>query len=110
MELATLLVYYQYISKTDVIAGKYYRCGENDFGSPLKIFNTNYRTLFGKRGSTYNGFAKGFICLETEEGKALLKQWGLEGEYIGVGHCILGYPAEEPKPAAPRKADYIVRV
>ena len=48
--------------------------------------------------------------LETEEGKALLKQWGLEGEYIGVGHCILGYPAEEPKPAAPRKADYIVRV
>ena len=69
MELATLLEYYQYISKTDVIAGKYYRCGENDFGSPLKIFNTNYRTLFGKRGSTYNGFAKGFICLETEEGK-----------------------------------------
>ena len=48
--------------------------------------------------------------LETEEGKALLKQWGLEGDYIGVGHCILGYPAEEPKPAAPRKADYIVRV
>ena len=48
--------------------------------------------------------------LETEEGKALLRQWGLEGEYIGVGHCILGYPAEEPKPAAPRKADYIVRV
>ena len=48
--------------------------------------------------------------LETEEGKALLKQWGLEGEYIGVGHCILGYPAEEPKPAAPRKAGYIVRV
>ena len=48
--------------------------------------------------------------LETEEGKALLRQWGLEGDYIGVGHCILGYPAEEPKPAAPRKAGYIVRV
>ena len=48
--------------------------------------------------------------LETEEGKVLLKQWGLEGDYIGVGHCILGYPAQEPKPAAPRKADYIVRV
>ena len=45
---------------------------------------------------------------ETEEGKALLKKWGLEGEYIGVGHCILGYPAEEPKAAAPRKPDYIV--
>ena len=45
---------------------------------------------------------------ETEEGKALLKKWGIEGDYIGVGHCILGYPAEEPRPAAPRKPDYIV--
>ena len=42
--------------------------------------------------------------------KALLKKWGIEGDYIGVGHCILGYPAAEPKPAAPRKPDYIVRV
>lgn len=46
----------------------------------------------------------------TEEGKALLKKWGIEGEWIGVGNCILGYPAAEPRPAAPRKADYIVRV
>ena len=43
-------------------------------------------------------------------GKALLKKWGIEGDWIGVGHCILGYPAAEPKPAAPRKPDYIVRV
>ena len=28
---------------------------------------------------------------ESEEGKALLKKWGIEGEWIGVGHCILGY-------------------
>ena len=47
---------------------------------------------------------------ETEEGKALLKKWGIEGEWIGIGHCILGYPATEPKPAAPRKPDYIVKV
>ena len=46
----------------------------------------------------------------TEEGKALLKEWGIEGDWIGIGHCILGYPAEAPKPAAPRKPDYIVRV
>ena len=44
------------------------------------------------------------------EGKALLKKWGIEGDWIGVGHCILGSPATEPKPAAPRKPDYIVRV
>lgn len=47
---------------------------------------------------------------ETDEGKALLKEWGIAGDWIGVGHCILGYPAEQPKPAAPRKPDYIVRV
>ena len=46
----------------------------------------------------------------SDEGKALLKKWGINGEWVGVGHCILGYPAAEPKPAAPRKADYIVRV
>ena len=45
---------------------------------------------------------------ETEEGKALLRQWGIEGDWVGIGHCILGYPAEEPRPAAPRKPDYIV--
>lgn len=44
------------------------------------------------------------------EGKALLKKWGLAEDYIGVGHCILGYP-EGPLPEAkPRKEDYIVRV
>ncbi len=43
------------------------------------------------------------------EGKALLKKWGVEGNYTGVGHCILGYAATEPAPAKPRKADYIVR-
>ena len=47
---------------------------------------------------------------ETEEGKALLRQWGIEGDWVGIGHCILGYPAADPKPAAPRKPDYIVEV
>ena len=27
---------------------------------------------------------------ETEEGKALLRELGVEGDYEGVGHCILG--------------------
>lgn len=44
---------------------------------------------------------------DSEEGKALLKEWGLEGEYIGIGHCILGYPATELPAAKPRKADYV---
>lgn len=47
---------------------------------------------------------------DSDEGKALLRRWGIEGDWVGVGHCILGYPAADPKPAAPRKADFVVRV
>jgi len=47
---------------------------------------------------------------ESEEGKNLLKKWGVEGDYIGVGSCVLGYP-DCPKPeAAPRKKDYVVYI
>lgn len=46
----------------------------------------------------------------TEEGKALLKEWGIEGEYIGIDHCVLGYAAAPAGKPAPRKADYIVTV
>ena len=44
---------------------------------------------------------------ESEEGKEILKSLGIEGEYEGIGHCILGYPAGEPKKAADRKNFYI---
>ena len=47
---------------------------------------------------------------DSNEGKALLKKWGIEGNYIGVGHCILGYPAGEFRPAAPRKGDFVTIV
>ena len=40
---------------------------------------------------------------ESPEGKTLLAKWGITGDYIGVGHCILGYPASAPQAAAPRK-------
>ena len=46
---------------------------------------------------------------ESEEGKQILASLGIEGEYEGIGHCILGYPAAEGK-AAPRKSDYVYRI
>ena len=46
---------------------------------------------------------------ESGEGKELLKNWGLEGEWVGVGHCILGYPAEQPEPR-PRKDAFVYYV
>lgn len=45
----------------------------------------------------------------TIEGHALLNRWGIEGSYIGVGHCLLGYAAGECRPAAPRKGGFILR-
>ena len=47
---------------------------------------------------------------DSPEGQALLHQWGLEGTYAGVGHCILGYPATDLPPAPPRKPGRVVRV
>ncbi|MPN63419.1 hypothetical protein SDC9_211178 [bioreactor metagenome] len=47
---------------------------------------------------------------ESEEGKALLKQWGIEGDFEGIGHVILGYAAEASAEPAPRKSNYIYRV
>ena len=48
--------------------------------------------------------------LESEEGKAILKDLGIEGNYEGIGHLILGYAAKPENAPAPRKADYIYRV
>ena len=45
----------------------------------------------------------------TEEGKALLKKWGVAGEYIGIGNCILGYPEDDPKPH-PCKENFVYYV
>ncbi|MDO5337869.1 MAG: nitroreductase [Eubacteriales bacterium] len=47
---------------------------------------------------------------ESPEGKALLKSWGIEGDYEGIGHCILGYPDGAAPAAKPRKENYIYYV
>lgn len=47
---------------------------------------------------------------ESEEGKEILRSLGIEGDYEGIGHCILGY-ADGPAPkAAPRKESYVYYV
>lgn len=52
---------------------------------------------------------RAYEVFEKEEGKALLKKWGIKGNYIGIGNCILGYPDEEPK-MKPRKENYVYYV
>lgn len=44
---------------------------------------------------------------ESEDGKAILAELGITGDYVGIGHCALGYiDGEEPK-AAPRKENWV---
>ena len=40
---------------------------------------------------------------ETERGKEILKEAGLEGDYEGIGNLIIGYPDGELPSPAPRK-------
>lgn len=46
---------------------------------------------------------------ELPEGRALLEKLGIEGEYEGIGNCIVGY-ADEEREAKPRKQNYVYRV
>lgn len=43
---------------------------------------------------------------ESPEGKALLKEWGIEGDYEGIGHLVLGYAAGFQQDAKPRKEGF----
>ncbi len=44
---------------------------------------------------------------ESEEGKAILAELGITGDYVGIAHCALGYvDGEEPK-AHPRKENWV---
>lgn len=46
---------------------------------------------------------------ESEEGRAILKDLGIEGDYEGIGHLILGYAAKPLPNPAPRKENYVYR-
>lgn len=44
---------------------------------------------------------------ESKEGKAILRELGIEGDYEGIDHLVLGLPAKAATTPLPRKADYI---
>ena len=44
---------------------------------------------------------------DSPEGKELLKEWGIEGDYEGIGNCIVGYIDGAAPEAKPRKENYI---
>lgn len=44
---------------------------------------------------------------ESDFGKNILADLGIEGDYEGIGHCALGYASEPAKAPAPRKDNYV---
>ena len=44
---------------------------------------------------------------ETEEGKTILANLGVEGNFVGRGNCILGYSNGDEPEARPRKENYV---
>ena len=47
---------------------------------------------------------RAYEVYEREEGKQILKELGVEGEYEGVGNCVVGYIDGEVREGTPRKA------
>ncbi len=45
----------------------------------------------------------------SDEGKKLLKKWGISENYEGIGNCIVGYADIKPQ-LKPRKEGYIIKV
>ena len=58
-------------------------------------------------GSCWINRAKEFF--DTEEGKEVLKKWGLPETFRGVGFCVLGYIEGDVPAPRPRKEGYILR-
>ena len=46
---------------------------------------------------------------EMEEGKALLRELGIQEEYEGIGNCVIGYADMQPA-AKPRKENWVYYV
>lgn len=44
---------------------------------------------------------------ESDFGKSILKELGIEGDYEGIGHCALGYQGGNKLKPAPRKENYV---
>ena len=44
---------------------------------------------------------------DSPEGKEILAQLGITGDYEGIGHCILGYPEGGLPAEKPRKENYV---
>ena len=46
----------------------------------------------------------------TEAGKKLMREWGIDEKYVGIGNCVLGYTEGDIPAARPRKDGYVIKI
>ena len=47
---------------------------------------------------------------DSPEGKEILASLGIEGEWEGIGNCVIGYPEGDIKEAKPRKENWVYKI
>ena len=47
---------------------------------------------------------------DSKEGREILASLGIEGEYEGIGNCIVGYTDVAPAERKPRKENYVYKI
>ena len=70
----------------------------------IQVTKKELRDEIAEMNRKIGGWEEGF---ETEWGKELLKSLGISGEYVGIGHCALGYADGETPKAAKRKVNRV---
>ena len=71
-----------------------------------------YAPMFqvGEDTTEYYHLTSEHVSLGNFEGKEILKSLGIEGDYEGIGHCVLGFADGSAPKAAPRKDSYVYYV
>ena len=73
-----------------------------------KIMGAAMDPFYGAPGSIWIHRAKEEF--ESDFGKKILADLGIEGNYEGIGHCAIGYAAAPANAPAPRKENYVYYV
>ena len=47
---------------------------------------------------------------DSPEGKEILASLGIEGEWEGIGNCVIGYPEGDIKEPKPRKENWVYKI
>lgn len=70
----------------------------------IAVTNKELRDIIIEKNCQIGGFQEEF---EDDFGKEILRQLGIEGDYVGVGHLALGYADMDLPEVPPRKENRV---